>query len=437
MFKLHPLKEIVSNYKQGIPKGICSICCSNAYAIETAMEKALENNSYVLLEATANQVNQFGGYTGMNPSDFKVFVFSIADKVKFPHDRIILGGDHLGPLTWKDEPAEIAMQKAKELIRYYVLAGFNKIHIDTSMHLGGDLKEKPVDISVIAERAAVLCSAAEQAFEEFSGLTGTSVAPVYVIGSEVPIPGGVQGPENELQITKVQDFDNTLAVFKQTFEMQGLSKAWENVIGVVVQPGVEFGDDAIHEYDSEKAKGLSDALKKYPNIVFEGHSTDYQTANSLKLMVKDGVGILKVGPALTFALREALFLLNTIENEVLSGVKDLQGSRFIETLDEAMVKNPVYWKKYYHGDENQINFARKYSLSDRCRYYLVVPEVKRSIEIMISNLRNTGIPLALVSQFLPEQYTKIRNGTLRNDPEVILKDKIANVLENFLFATDS
>lgn len=437
MFKLHPLKEIVSNYKQGIPKGICSICCSNAYAIETAMEKALENNSYVLLEATANQVNQFGGYTGMNPSDFKVFVFSIADKVKFPHDRIILGGDHLGPLTWKDEPEEIAMQKAKELIRYYVLAGFNKIHIDTSMHLGGDLKEKPVDISVIAERAAVLCSAAEQAFEEFSGLTGTSVAPVYVIGSEVPIPGGVQGPENELQITKVQDFDNTLAVFKQTFEMQGLLKAWENVIGVVVQPGVEFGDDAIHEYDSEKAKGLSDALKKYPNIVFEGHSTDYQTANSLKLMVKDGVGILKVGPALTFALREALFLLNTIENEVLSGVKDLQGSRFIETLDEAMVKNPVYWKKYYHGDENQINFARKYSLSDRCRYYLVVPEVKRSIEIMISNLRNTGIPLALVSQFLPEQYTKIRNGTLRNDPEVILKDKIANVLENFLFATDS
>ena len=95
MSKLHPLKEIVMHYKQGIPKGICSICCSNVYAIEVAIEKALENDSYALLEATANQVNQFGGYTGMNPLDFKVFVFSIADKVNFPYDKIIFGGGSL------------------------------------------------------------------------------------------------------------------------------------------------------------------------------------------------------------------------------------------------------------------------------------------------------------------------------------------------------
>ena len=62
----------------------------------------------------------------------------------------------------------------------------------------------------------------------------------------------------------------------------GLEKAWNNVIAVVVQPGVEFGDESIHEYDRVAARDLSNALGKYPNLVFEGHSTDYQTREKLR-----------------------------------------------------------------------------------------------------------------------------------------------------------
>lgn len=434
MSKLHPLKDIVRLQKQGISKGICSICSSNVYVIEAAMESALEDGSHVLIEATANQVNQFGGYTGMKPLDFKNFVYSIAEKVNFPSGRIILGGDHLGPLTWKDEASETAMRKAEELISQYVLAGFNKIHIDTSMHLGGDSREHPVDTSVIAERGAVLCRAAEEAYDELCSVDGTAIAPVYVIGSEVPIPGGSQEPEDELKVTSVQDFNNTLSEYKQVFKKNGLSRAWENVIGVVVQPGVEFGDETVHDYNREMAKDLSAAIKNLTGIVFEGHSTDYQTSKALKDMVEDGIAILKVGPELTFAVREALFLLNFIENEVLSYTKGCNNSRFIEILDDAMARNPVHWRKYYNGDEGKVKFTRKYSLSDRCRYYLAVPEVKESIDTLIGNLCSNAIPMSLISQFLPVQYAKIREGKMTNNIECLIKDKVKEILLKYSYA---
>lgn len=266
----------------------------------------MKDSDYVLIEATANQVNQYGGYTGMKPVDFSRFVYSIAEKVKFPDDKIILGGDHLGPLTWKGLPAEKAMEEAKELIRQFVYAGFTKIHIDTSMHLGDDDKAKKLETTVIAERGAVLAKAAEKAFEELAASNPHALHPVYVIGSEVPIPGGSQGEEEQLQVTSPDDFRETVNLFREEFYRNNLDSAWENVIAIVVQPGVEFGDDSIHEYDRNAAEELCKELKNYPSLVFEGHSTDYQTPEALKEMVEDGIAVLKVGPALTFALREAL-----------------------------------------------------------------------------------------------------------------------------------
>ncbi|MFL1089387.1 class II D-tagatose-bisphosphate aldolase non-catalytic subunit, partial [Acinetobacter baumannii] len=92
----------------------------------------------VLIEATSNQVNQFGGYTGMQPADFRDFVYNIARTVGFPAERIILGGDHLGPNCWQDEPAAVAMEKSIDLIKAYVAAGFSKIHLDASMSCADD-----------------------------------------------------------------------------------------------------------------------------------------------------------------------------------------------------------------------------------------------------------------------------------------------------------
>jgi len=414
---MHYLKELVQMQKSGTPKGIYSACSANEYVIEACFERAMVDNDYVLIEATANQVNQFGGYTGMLPVDFREFVYGIAEKVNFPKDKIILGGDHLGPLTWKNENEQSAMEKSKELIKLFVKAGFTKIHIDTSMRVADDDKNTPLDTKVIARRAAELCKVAEEfATQEI----------VYVVGSEVPIPGGAQEEEEGIQVTKVADFEETVQIFKD--ELQGV---WEKVIAVVVQPGVEFGDENIDEYNRVAATHLTSTLKKYPNLVFEGHSTDYQTKYKLKEMVEDGIAILKVGPALTFAMREGLFALSKIEDELLLD----KSSNFMSVLEKVMLENPSNWKNHYHGSEDKIRLARRYSFSDRCRYYLPEKEVNTALKIMIENLKSVKIPLTLISQYMPIQYEKIRMCTLDNSPEALLKDRIVNMVDDYIFAS--
>ena len=419
---MHYLKQIVKNQKAGIACGCYSACTANAYVIEAVLEAA--GDDYAVIEATANQVNQFGGYTGMLPADFRDFVFGIADKIGFPREKIILGGDHLGPLTWQGDTEEIAMEKSDELIKQYVAAGFTKIHLDTSMKLADDDKDSRLSDEVIARRAARLCKVAE------AHKTGEVV---YVIGSEVPIPGGAQSEEH-ISVTSPEDFEATLQTFKEAFLAENLSDAWENVVAVVVQPGVEFGDDSVDEYNRDAAKTLCAALKKHDNIVFEGHSTDYQTKYKLKELVEDGIAILKVGPGLTFAMREGLFVLEQIEKAVYATRSEVKLSNFADVLDAAMLAEPANWEKHYRGDSDKIAFARKFSYSDRARYYLPNPLVDEAICKLMDNLANAEIPLTVISQYLPNQYRKIREQGLAVTPQALLKSRIKDLIDDYLFA---
>ena len=126
--------------------------------IEAAARHTLRHDApFALIEATSNQVNQDGGYTGMTPAAFRDFVFGIADRIGLPRARIVLGGDHLGPNAWKSLPAEAAMAKAEVMIDAYVRAGFRKIHLDCSMSCSGD--PVPLFDDTVATRAARLCAA--------------------------------------------------------------------------------------------------------------------------------------------------------------------------------------------------------------------------------------------------------------------------------------
>lgn len=430
---MNPLQQLAAKYKEGKKVGMYSACTANELVIEACLERGKKDQAYVLIEATANQVNQYGGYSGMTPKDFRDYVYRIAARVGFPERYVILGGDHLGPLTFSHLPAEQAMEEAKELIRQFAAAGFAKIHIDTSMRLGGDDPNQKLATGLIAQRGAALAQAAEAAFAEFKASNPGAVAPVYVIGSEVPIPGGSQEHEDQVQVTKASDFQETVAAYQDAFAAAGLDSAWERVIAVVVQPGVEFGDETVHPYDRAAAAELSKALAAYPNLVFEGHSTDYQTPLHLRQMVEDGVVFLKVGPALTFALREGLFALSMIESELL-GHSGRPLAKFPEVLEAAMLANPKDWQKHYHGDEHRLRLARKYSFSDRCRYYLPQKQVKAAVDLLFANLAEVEIPLGLLSQFMPMQYTKVRSGELANHPRELAKDRVVNCVEEYLWA---
>lgn len=429
------LERLVNIQKEGRAVGIYSACSANPLVIEAVIRKGLSDDSCVLIEATANQCDQFGGYTGMKPADFRDFVYKIADENGFDRSRIFLGGDHLGPLTWTYLNEGKAMKKASGLIEAYVSAGFTKIHLDTSMKVASDDPDLRLSDETIAKRGALLCKVAEEAYTKLLESNQNAVEPVYIIGSEVPIPGGSKGAVEEgLQITKVSDLNATIEAFRNAFLEQGLSDAWKRVLAVVVQPGVEEKDSGCTEYDRTKAADLSAAIRKIPNLIFEGHSTDYQTRYKLKEMVEDGIGILKVGPGLTFAAREALYALSFIEDEICR-VRNIKPSYFRIILDEEMLKNDRNWKKYYLGTPREIALKRKYSFSDRSRYYYATAEVKQAIDTLLYNLKD-GVPLNLLSQFMPIQYARVRDGSLKNDPKELILNRIGDTIDDYLYATN-
>lgn len=426
---MHPLKTLLENRKQRNVKGIVSICTASPRVIEACLEYYKNVESPLLIEATANQVNQEGGYTGMKPQDYVDFVYELAKKFEFPRDRLFLGGDHLGPLTWSKLNAEEAMLKAEVLVHDFVIAGFTKIHLDTSMHLADD--GEILLTETIAQRGIRLMKVCERAYLERKETYPDSLYPVYIIGSEVPIPGGAQEIEEGLEVTKVVDFKHTVEVYQDLMNKEGLSQVFERVLAVVVQPGVEFSDTNVHEYNHDLAKALVDSLSAYPSLVFEGHSTDYQTKYGLNKMVEDNISILKVGPALTFALREGLFALAHLEE---AWVELSRQSHFIELLEAVMLENPNNWIKHYHGNKHELEVKRKYSFSDRSRYYMPDQRIEDAIELLFENVKDA--PYSLLSQFMPIQYRKIREGLLNINPESWVKDVVKELLNDYSFATE-
>jgi len=411
------LDEVVEAQKRGKARGVVSVCSAHPWVLKAAMQ---EIKGPLLIEATCNQVNQYGGYTGMTPGDFVGYVRKIAKENNFPFGNIIFGGDHLGPSVWQDEKAVSAMEKSEVLIRDYVEAGFVKLHLDCSMPLADDPKGALV-MDVLVDRAAKLAKIAEK-----SGKGDLR----YVIGTEVPIPGGALEHEEGVRVTKVENVKGTIDVTREAFVSQGLEKAWERVIAVVVQPGVEYGDDFVLPYQPDNARDLSRFIETQ-SLVFEAHSTDYQTRQALKNLVRDHFAILKVGPALTFALREAIFALAMIESELLAPD---EGSNILSVLNDMMVEQPGHWAKYYHGSEKEKAFKRKYSLSDRIRYYWAHPLVQEAFNKMLMILNQIPIPGTVLHQYVPDICVNNEDEWKTISPEQVLLAKVKSVLIDYELA---
>jgi len=414
------LLDIVARHRCGQPVGISSICSAHPVVLDAALIHARESGRPVLIEATSNQVNQFGGYTGMRAADFHAFVMAKADQAGLAREQVLLGGDHLGPNAWQDESAASAMAKSDTLIDGYVATGFRKIHLDCSMSCAGD---PPVLADTeVAARAARLAAVAERAWQRSGG-----EAPVYIVGTEVPVPGGAKEELEELQVTRPEAMAATVEAHRKAFAEHGLDDAWRRVIGLVVQPGVEFDHHDVVDFQPDKARALSAAIEKFPGLIYEAHSTDYQTPERLAALVRGHFAILKVGPGVTYALRETLWALSFIEDEMLGSAK----SNLRNVVLDVMRAEPKYWNKYY-TDENRLTLDMQYSLSDRVRYYWAHPTIQSAYATLLRNLdaaSPTGaLPLALLSQFLPRQYDDIRTGQLMNSATDILRAGVTYVL---------
>ncbi|AZO59265.1 D-tagatose-bisphosphate aldolase, class II, non-catalytic subunit [Mesorhizobium sp. M1A.F.Ca.IN.020.30.1.1] len=416
---------IAARRAAGAKGGIASICSAHPLVIEATLRHGARNGADVLIEATCNQVNHEGGYTGMTPAAFRAFVETQAGRTGFPFDRLILGGDHLGPNPWKHLPAAEAMNKAAAMIDAYASAGFTKLHLDTSMACADD--SVALADETIAARAAELAAVAEAAVAR-SG----DEKPVYIIGTEVPVPGGALEALDHMHVTEPADALRTVELHRQAFCRLGLDAAFARAVGVVVQPGVEFGNAEIIAYAPERATKLVAALESQPQFVFEAHSTDYQPAEALAALVRDGFAILKVGPWLTFALREALYGLSHIADAL---APDPSRESLPTAMERIMLASPGNWQKYYPGTPDEQRLQRHFSFSDRIRYYWPSPDAQHATEALLAALGDREIPRPLISQYLGHLDAEVGAGRITPTAHELLIASVTRVLDIYRSAT--
>jgi D-tagatose 6-phosphate 4-epimerase len=401
------LRDLAENRRQGRALGVTSVCSAHPIVLRAALRFGKQHGNTVLIEATCNQVNHQGGYTGMKPADFAALVYRLAAEEDCPLDLIQLGGDHLGPNPWRHLEADAAMAEAEQMVAAYVAAGFRKLHLDASMGCKGE--PAALDDVTTAHRAARLAAVAES-----TALKHGLPAPLYIIGTEVPPPGGADHKLSTIEPTSPVAAQTTINIHRKIFTEAGLSDAFSRAIGLVVQPGVEFGNQNVIAYDPAKATELSQLLTAEPQFVFEAHSTDYQGTTPLSQLVRDGFPILKVGPELTFVLREALYALDLIASDLLP---DYGARPLYAAMEALMLDEPHHWQNHYHGTAQEQHLLRHYSLSDRIRYYWNHPRAQAAVSRLLSALRGQHVPEALFWQHLP-QAISFANQPL--DPEAVL-----------------
>jgi D-tagatose-bisphosphate aldolase class II non-catalytic subunit len=385
------LEQLASLRNAGTPCGIFSVCSAHPVVLRAALRHGRETGSTVLIEATCNQVNHQGGYTGMRPADFAALVFNIANDEGCPPELIVLGGDHLGPNPWRFLPAESAMAEAAAMVSAYVAAGFRKIHLDASMGCANE--PDALDDVTTANRAAKLARVAEEVSKRMDG-----AMPLYIIGTEVPPPGGADHVLDSITPTNALAAIRTLAIHRDVFRKAQLQAALDRAIGLVVQPGVEFGNSNVIGYKRDNANDLIQVLNSESSKIFEAHSTDYQGLRALTELVEDGFAILKVGPELTFVLREALYALDLIATDLLP---DYGNRPLYHAMEDIMLTKPEYWESHYAGDTASTRMLRHYSLSDRIRYYWAMPEAKQAVDRLMASLRGQQLSLPILLQHLP------------------------------------
>ena len=423
---LPALTRILAANRRGERRGVTSVCSANPFVLEAAAMRCALRASLLCIESTASQVNPEGGYTGMTPAGFAAGVRASAAAAGARGDQLVLGGDHLGPFPWRDLPAADAMAHADTLVRDCVLAGYEKVHLDASMSCADDPggSGAALDEKTATARTVELCLAAEEARAQAG-----RAAPVYVIGTEVPAPGGERAGDAGPQVTSGDAVTRTLESARDAFVAAGLGDAWERVVAVVAQPGVEFGDDAVVAYDPVAAAGLTAGVRGTWPVVLEAHSTDYQRPGALAGLVRDGFAILKVGPWLTFALREALFALEAVERELLGRRPGVALSGLRENLESAMLAEPRHWAAYYDPGDEHLRTRLAFSYSDRCRYYWAQPAVAAAVASLLRNLAGADIPLELLGQHLPREYAAVRAGLLAPEPAALIRAHITGVLD--------
>lgn len=412
------IRRMAAENRNGTRFGLPSFCTANEEVLDRIFAYAGSQGLPLLVEATCNQVNQDGGYTGMKPADFVEMAHLLAQRHGLDEADVLLGGDHLGPNPWRHLTSVEAMANARDLVRHYVEAGFTKIHLDASMACAD---EASPGFDLVAARAADLVRVAENHAPQPERL-------VYVIGTEVPTPGGeTDGGLEAIEVTTPESLERTITAHRRAFAAVASGAAWSRVVSVVTQPGVDFSPSTIHRFDRARAAVLSNAILAHAGLTFEAHSTDYQTREALCGLVDSHFLFLKVGPELTFAYREAILALAHIEERLRPGTS----SRIEQVILREMDNDPRNWSAYYSGTEREIELLKLFGFSDRIRYYWGTDAVRAALAKLRANVASGSAAEGLV-----RQYAGWKDGTSCGDElyDAVVGERLRCTLDRYFQA---
>ena len=415
------LRQIIARNRSGEPVAIPSVCTAHPEALEASLTLAETLDQPVVVEATSNQVNQDGGYTGLKPADFIAFVQGIAQRAGVSPTRILFGGDHLGPQAWRKLPAAQAMEKAHRMVADYAAAGFSKIHLDCSEGCAGEPAQLPDDIT--AARSAALAETALRHAPNRDRL-------LFVIGTEVPPPGGARTDDHgDIPPTTPASATATLAAHQAAFT--ALNLPLHQIGGLVVQPGVEFSPMEVHHLPMQRDPGLLSTLDAWPNLCLEAHSTDYQHPAAFPRLAELGFAFQKVGPALTFAWRAALYALDALRSQCGWAT----GPSLADEMEAVMLADPGYWQGHYHGTSAERRVERHFGLADRIRYYWPQPKAQRAVARLFADLDGKTLPgPALGAHFRAEEVASATRSP-HSLPRALAMARVQSALRPYFFNT--
>ncbi|KAI1692092.1 tagatose 6 phosphate kinase domain-containing protein [Ditylenchus destructor] len=286
----------------------------------------------------------------------------------------------------------------------------------------------PLPEPEIAARAVRLCLAAEQAWRD---APDRGEPPVYVIGTEVPVPGGAHEDLDELAVTSPEAAGATLALHREAFGAAGLEAAFERVIAMVVQPGVDFDHHKVIDYRPEKARALSAFIAAQPGLVFEAHSTITRPPITWRSWRGTTSPSSRSAPARpSRCARRCGRWPPSSANGWAASAAAIRAGRNRAGRDarraralEALLPGPGA-----AGGRPGLQPERPHPL-------LLGPSGGAArLRRMLDRLEHSPPPLTLLSQFLPRQYDAIRDGRLRNRPAELLRDGAAQSLRPYLDA---
>ncbi len=417
------LRRIIAENRAGHHAAIPSVCSAHPAVIEASLRLAKSLSAPIVIEATSNQVNQDGGYTGMRPPDFINFVKGIAQSVGHAPRDILFGGDHLGPQAWRARPAAAAMDKARDLVASYASAGFGKLHLDCSEGCAGEAAQLPDALT--AARSADLAAVALRAAPNPDEL-------IFVIGTEVPPPGGARADEDgDIPATTPAAAKATLAAHKAAFEAAGIGAAWAQIGGLVVQPGVEFSPQHVHHLPMQRDPNLLSALQDDPHICLEAHSTDYQNPAAYPRLAALGFAFQKVGPALTFAWREALYALDKMRTQ--QGGQ--HGPSLPKVMEQLMQAEPKHWQGHYPADADNLASLLHLGLADRIRYYWPHPQAEAAVAALFADLDRLSLDdSAILHHFTQSELASARQSS-QSLPYALALGRVQSALRPYFFSS--